>query len=146
MTVTWIDDSWELHDVLLDFVEVEGAHSGENLAKHMLQSLIELDLVKMVSAQYTKIHHIYAYRIPQFIMVTADNASNNTTLLDNIVKSIKTSQDTAIAKSDDALADKLSELDPQRSMICCLPHVIHFVTGVLYRNRLSSPPPFIFTA
>jgi len=131
MTVTWIDDSWELHDVLLDFVEVEGTHSGENLAKHMLQSLIELDLVEMVSAQYTKIHHIYAYHIPQFITVTADNMSNNTTLLDNIVKSIKTSQDTAIAKSDDALVDKLSELDPQRSMIHCLPHVIHLAVMAL---------------
>ena len=51
MTVMWIDDNWELHEVLLDFIEIEGAHTGENMAEYMLASLIDMDLVDMVSAR-----------------------------------------------------------------------------------------------
>lgn len=67
----------------------------------------------------------------QFISVTADNASNNATLLDSLIKNIKTARDAAVARSDDALADKLDELDPGRSTIRCLAHVIHLAVMAL---------------
>lgn len=63
MTVMWIDDNWELHEVLLDFIELEGAHTGENMAKYMLESLIEMDLVDMVSACKSNTLYRHAYCI-----------------------------------------------------------------------------------
>jgi hypothetical protein len=131
MTVMWIDDDWELHEVLLDFIEIEGAHTGENMAKYMLESLIDMDLVDMVSACESKYTLSTCLLYMQFISVTADNASNNATLLDSLIKNIKTARDAAVARSDDALADKLDELDPGRSTIRCLAHVIHLAVMAL---------------
>jgi hypothetical protein len=56
MTVMWIDDNWELHEVLLDFIELEGSHTGENMAKYMLDSLIDMDIVETVSTWCTKMY------------------------------------------------------------------------------------------
>ena len=39
ITIHWISNEWELKNLLLDFVQLEGTHSGENLATVFLQSL-----------------------------------------------------------------------------------------------------------
>jgi hypothetical protein len=75
--------------------------------------------------------HECAYHSLQFITVTADNASNNSTLLDNLINNIKVTRDAAVTRSDHVLADKLNELDPERSMIRCLAHVIHLTVMAL---------------
>ncbi|CAG8706133.1 8202_t:CDS:2, partial [Gigaspora rosea] len=61
-----IDESWSLQQRLLNFVELEGAHSGKNIANKF---------IKMV--EFYKIEN-------KIIGITTDNASNNDTMIDNI--------------------------------------------------------------
>lgn len=62
----WIDRDWNLHDELLGFRRVEGTHTGKNLAGYVEEILEEFDLHKRISA------------------FTADNASNNRTLYEQV--------------------------------------------------------------
>jgi hypothetical protein len=39
ITAHWITNEWELKNILLDFIKLEGPHSGENLKTVFLQSL-----------------------------------------------------------------------------------------------------------
>lgn len=49
ITAHYIDADWKLHDVLLDFIHLEGSHSGENLATVFLKCLEEKKyLLKLV--------------------------------------------------------------------------------------------------
>ncbi|CAG8603612.1 465_t:CDS:2, partial [Gigaspora rosea] len=57
ITIHFIDESWSLQQRLLNFVELEGVHSGKNIANKFIKMIIR---------------------------ITTDNASNNNTMLDNI--------------------------------------------------------------
>ncbi|KAF8312175.1 uncharacterized protein EI90DRAFT_2952038, partial [Cantharellus anzutake] len=46
ITCTWVDKEWVLHETLLDFVEIKGAHSGENLGHTVYATLKEMVLVR----------------------------------------------------------------------------------------------------
>ena len=39
ITVHWVNQSWELRDLTLDFCLLSGQHSGENLAEQFLNVL-----------------------------------------------------------------------------------------------------------
>ena len=54
ITVHFINKSWELQQLTLDFIEIEGSHKGENLAKELIQIL---ELYDIASKVY-KIYHI----------------------------------------------------------------------------------------
>ena len=62
VTGHWITNDWVLQDVLLDAIEINGKHSGENIAKHLI-----------------KIIDFYGIR-DNIFCVTADNATNNRTM------------------------------------------------------------------
>jgi len=49
ITCHYIDANWKLHDVLLDFIHLEGSHSGENLASVFLKCLEEKKIFTKVS-------------------------------------------------------------------------------------------------
>lgn len=53
----WIDEDWNMHEVLLDFIELEGAHSGENMAEYVLGTLKDLDMLESVSNIVRKFHN-----------------------------------------------------------------------------------------
>lgn len=46
---SWITEDWELVTVLIDFIQLEGSHSGRNMAKEAFKTLEDLDIVKKVS-------------------------------------------------------------------------------------------------
>lgn len=58
--MTYVTDDWELHEVVLDFCEVVGEHSGENLADivwrtielYGLQNKVRLYLLKLLILMY----------------------------------------------------------------------------------------------
>jgi hypothetical protein len=63
ITGSWITPDWRLEETLLDFVELHGAHDGENMANAVAAAVTELGLSdKMVA-------------------LVSDNASNNGTLV-----------------------------------------------------------------
>lgn len=72
MAVTgyFIDKDWNYQEILLGFEPLHGTHSGANLSAVLLELLQQHNIVDRVLA------------------VTADNASNNNTLMANIRESI----------------------------------------------------------
>jgi hypothetical protein len=49
ITAHWISEDWELKNLLLDFIKLEGPHSGDNIAEGFLKSLSEYNLLNKVS-------------------------------------------------------------------------------------------------
>jgi hypothetical protein len=48
ITAHWITDRWELKNTLVDFVKLEGPHSGKNIKKVFLNSLNNLGITTKV--------------------------------------------------------------------------------------------------
>lgn len=48
---TFIDSNWNLHEVLIDFQRIQGAHSGANMANSIFRTLENMHLVDKVSKQ-----------------------------------------------------------------------------------------------
>ena len=48
ITCHWIDDDWALHETLVDFVKLSGAHSGDNLCEAFERSCRELAIFTKV--------------------------------------------------------------------------------------------------
>jgi len=50
ITAHWIDnESWQLKSLLLDFIKLEGSHSGENLKEAFLRSIKNFNITDKVS-------------------------------------------------------------------------------------------------
>jgi hypothetical protein len=62
ITAHWIDRNFQLHEILLDALELNGSHTGANMAQYVLKTLEEYGLKE------------------KLFCVTADNASNNKTM------------------------------------------------------------------
>ncbi|KAK9364368.1 hypothetical protein V1509DRAFT_643760, partial [Lipomyces kononenkoae] len=62
----WLTEDFEYKESVLEFEELVGVHSGDNMAQMVLDVLKELDLTK------------------KLIAVTADNASNNGTFVETL--------------------------------------------------------------
>ena len=59
ITAHWITEDWELKDTLIDFVDLSGPHSEENLCNAFVASCRELGI------------------LPKIFAITSDNATNN---------------------------------------------------------------------
>ncbi len=44
VTGHFIDNNWDLKNILLDFFKIEGPHTGENLCSALYKSLEDLDI------------------------------------------------------------------------------------------------------
>src|SRR5579859_5050801 len=64
ITCHWVDESFTLHDALLDFKMIKGRHVGRSLATAVYDVLNEFDLCS------------------KLFCLTSDNTSNNYTMLD----------------------------------------------------------------
>jgi hypothetical protein len=49
ITAHWISKEWELKSLLIDFVKLEGSHSGKNIKEVFLKSLKNLSITNKVS-------------------------------------------------------------------------------------------------
>lgn len=102
----WITPDFEKREVLLDFAEIQGPHSGQNLADCLLTMVHELGIA------------------PKVLTITGDNAGNNGTLCDILyTELLKEYED-----EDEALHLKpLMRFHGRRSFIRCLAHIINLV-------------------
>jgi hypothetical protein len=48
----WITENWELQDSLLDFIDLSGPHSGENLCNAFVKSCSEFGILEKVNLLY----------------------------------------------------------------------------------------------
>jgi hypothetical protein len=71
ITAHWIDDDWNLHEALLDFVQVTGRHQGVRLAAYVLKVMEEYDICQ------------------KLFCITCDNAGNNNTMGKEISRYLK---------------------------------------------------------
>ncbi|GBC12853.2 zinc finger BED domain-containing protein RICESLEEPER 2-like [Rhizophagus irregularis DAOM 181602=DAOM 197198] len=62
ITVHFIDNSWKLQQITLDFIELEGSHTGKNIAEELITVLNLYGISKKINS------------------ITTNNASNNDTM------------------------------------------------------------------
>ncbi|CAG8790999.1 15313_t:CDS:2, partial [Cetraspora pellucida] len=66
ITVHWISENWELKNTLLDFINLSGPHSGENLCGAFVESCYEFGILTKVFA------------------IMSNNATNNNTFMKHL--------------------------------------------------------------
>jgi hypothetical protein len=49
ITIHWITKDWKLQDKLLDFIDLSGPHSGENLCNAFVKSCREFEILAKVN-------------------------------------------------------------------------------------------------
>ena len=64
ITYHYIDSDWKLKDILVDFICLEGSHSGENLANSFIQYLQKKILQRLIIKK--KLKFIYQYILTYF--------------------------------------------------------------------------------
>jgi hypothetical protein len=102
----WITPDFEKRDELLEFTEINGPHSGENLAEVVLKMLAELDIV------------------PKLLTITGDNAGNNGTLCDSLHDQLLKKYD----NDDDRFRIRpLMRFRGRPSFILCLAHILNLI-------------------
>jgi hypothetical protein len=102
----WIAPDFGRREALLEFAELRGAHSGENMAEVVHSLLQELEVA------------------PKLLTITGDNASNNGTLCDTLYAELHKDYD----DEDSAFRmQPLMRFHGRPSFIRCLAHVINLV-------------------
>lgn len=48
ITGAWISEDWEMVEVLIDFIELKGPHTGDNMASAFFKSLKDLNILDKV--------------------------------------------------------------------------------------------------
>lgn len=126
---SWITKNWTLETGLLDFIELHGAHTGDNIGQVTFDSMKELGIVCQVSDAYFISYFAFTL-IPYFVQMisqTTDSASNNDTGFAKL--------SALISQSGIATKWNLSE-----SQIRCLAHIIHLAVMDLLLNIKAIPP------
>jgi len=108
----WLTEDFVYKESVLEFAEIEGVKSGENISGIVLELLHELDI---------------EYKL---LSITADNTSNNETLIDSI---------------ENGLQDRFSSLDSthtprfhsQASYIRCLAYILNLIVKKLLKTLKS---------
>jgi len=102
-----------LEELLIDFRELQGEHSGENMAEAVWETLKQYGLIGQVSlAEYhtSTGDEIYLSKVIAFVM---DNATNNDMLM------------AAIERRCDEARVYFSAMESQMR---CMPHTVHLAT------------------
>ncbi len=112
----WLTEDFVYKDAVLEFKEIEGAKSGENMARIVFELLHELDIKSKV------------------LSITSDNTSNNETLVEEFHSSLCKH----FAESLHAI-----RFHGQDSFIRCLAHVLNLIVKKILstlksRNRKSA--------
>ncbi|KAJ5240474.1 uncharacterized protein N7469_002065 [Penicillium citrinum] len=102
----WISPEFAKREELLEFTDINGPHSGENLAEIVFRLLEELDIE------------------PKLLTITGDNASNNGTLCDSLHEELLKKYD----NDDDRFRIRpLMRFRGRQSFIPCLAHILNLI-------------------
>lgn len=105
----WITPEFSYREKVLEFTEIEGSHTGENMAYIVDGVLDELNLKRKLLA------------------ITSDNASSNLTMVSELYYCLE-------ENLDDALHDdtpKLTRYEGTGSHIRCTAHVLNLIVGAI---------------
>jgi hypothetical protein len=97
-------------ELLIDFRELAGEHSGENMAEAVWETLKQYDLIGQVSLLNVQVSTIILTTFSKIIALVMDNATNNNTLA------------VGIEWCSEEAGMHFSAMD---SHMCCMPHTVH---------------------
>src|SRR5450432_3197781 len=109
----WLTEDFVYKERVLEFAEIEGPKSGENMAGIVLELLQELDIESKV------------------ITITSDNASNNETMIDAIDSSLLE----RFPRSNNLL--NMPRFHGQSSYIRCIAHVLNRIVKLILKTLNS---------
>jgi GTPase Era involved in 16S rRNA processing len=113
----WMSSTFEQHRACIEFVEIEGNHSGENLA-NIVATVLE------------------RFHISDKVMtITADNASNNDTLHRCLYQKLSRRYDKYLAET--IIRDGMMKFT-QNSQIRCFAHILNLVMKTILRSLRAS--------
>jgi hypothetical protein len=113
----WYTKDFQEREEVLEFIEVKGSHTGEQLAEHVEKLLEELKIK----------HKLFA--------ITRDNASNNGTLCQSLFDSLKRQYD----DKPTIIGRPRMRFHSCASWIRCLAHIVSLIcTDVLYDLKAKS--------
>lgn len=82
LTASWINEDWEMVITLIDFIQLTGSHSGENMAKEAFKTLKELNIkekASLLSFDYGKrklyLHAYSLLRIPEIMRAMLERST-----------------------------------------------------------------------
>lgn len=106
VTAHWIDENFKMQNIILALKPIDGPHTGVNLAT----------LLKNILDKFNITDRLYC--------ITADNASNNTTM-------------------GQSLTTMIPHFDASQSLHGCVAHVINLVakSGMVVFDQKTAPPP-----
>jgi len=116
--VSFLGPQFEVYKRCIEFIEIEGSHSGENLAR-----IVEGALDK---------HNL----LPKLISITADNASNNDTLYRHLHNSIARKYDDYLEEFPSR--DSTMRFKGKGSQIRCFAYILNLVVKAILADLGSS--------
>ena len=69
ITAHWISDKWELKNTIVDFVKLEGPHSGKNIKEVFLNSLNNLGITTKVNFYKLSNNNFYKNLLKTFFLI-----------------------------------------------------------------------------
>jgi hypothetical protein len=110
---TWLGPDLYKYRACLDFIEIQGSYSGENLAESVFNKLTKLKIQQ------------------KLLTITGDNAANNNTLCQHLYKQLSqlyNAYDSEIQYSEGTMRFK-----GEQSQIRCLAYILNLtVKAILY--------------
>ena len=108
----WLTEDFVYKERVLEFAEIKGPKSGENMARIVLELLQELDIECKV------------------ITITSDNASNNKTLIDTIDSSL-------VEHFPSSSLSNVPRFHSQSSYIRCIAHILNWIVKLILKTLNS---------
>ncbi|KAK9366127.1 ribonuclease H-like domain-containing protein [Lipomyces kononenkoae] len=113
----WLTEDFEYRERVLEFTELRGIHSGENLAAAVEEMLVELGLQS------------------KLITITGDNARNNEVMVSELYDSLK---------AEDPEKEPLFQ--GEESFVRCLAHILNLIVKDILRTLKSDNIDEAFSA
>jgi hypothetical protein len=113
----WMSSDFQQYQACIEFVEIEGNHSGENLVY----------IVAMVLERF--------YISDKVMTITADNASNNDTLYRYLYQKLSQRYDNYLAET---IIREGTMKFTQNSQIRCFAHTLNLVIKTILRSLRAS--------
>jgi hypothetical protein len=118
INIRWLDTNFKRHQHCIEFIEIKGTHSGENLAEIVLTAL----------KRFKCCHRLFT--------ITGDNASNNDTLCAYLHELLLKEYDDYLKEF--LIRDQTMRFQGSASRIRCFAHILNLIVKAILVELGSS--------
>lgn len=118
INITWLDKSFKRHQHCIEFVEIKGGHSGENLAEIVYTALRQYDICHLL------------------LTITGDNAGNNDTLCVHLLNRLLKEYDDYLDPFP--IRGQTIRFRGLASRIRCFAHILNLIVKAILQELGSS--------